>query len=298
MQTKTNPPSQAGYANQVVTKPPAWHDLVVLDVLFNNLTTGLFLVAAAGELAVPASFTPIATWAYPIALALLLIDLALLVLDLGDKLRFHHMLRVFKPSSPMSLGTWCLTVYSLFLTAIIAAEFVVAMGWLSGDAGLAWWVRKAAIVGGIPFAFGSAAYKGVLFSMTAQPGWKDARWLGAYLVNTALLLGAAQLLVIAAVMDETRAVEMLVPGVVVLAVLNLIPLGLLANDFHPVLSRLYSLRSRVIAGCLVVLVGVVLPVGLLLAGRGPVIASVALVAIVAASLGVRFLIIRLPHLVA
>ena len=183
MQTNTMAPSQAGYASRVVTKPPDWHTLVVFDVLFNNLTTGLFLVAAVGELAAQAVFTSVATWAYPIALVLLLIDLGLLVLDLGDKLRFHHMLRVFKPSSPMSLGTWCLTVYSLFLTVIVAAEVVVAVGWLPGDAGLAWWVRKVAVAGGLPFAFGSAAYKGVLFSTTAQPGWKDARWLGAYLVK-------------------------------------------------------------------------------------------------------------------
>src|SRR5258708_6033152 len=143
----------SGYATGPVTKPPTWHGLVVLDVLFNNLTTGLFLVAALGELALPAVFTPVTTWAYPLALALLVIDLGLLVLDLGDKLRFHHMLRVFKPSSPMSLGTWCLTVYSLFLTAIVAAEFVVAVGWLPGDpGGLAWWVRKVAVAGGLPFA--------------------------------------------------------------------------------------------------------------------------------------------------
>ena len=33
------------------------------------------------------------------------VDLLFLVLDLGDPLRFHYMLRVFKPSAPMSLGT-------------------------------------------------------------------------------------------------------------------------------------------------------------------------------------------------
>jgi hypothetical protein len=295
MHTTTNTPSPHGYANRVVTKPPTWHTLVVFDVLFNNLTTGLFLVAAVGELAVPAVFTPVATWAYPLALALLLVDLGLLVLDLGDKLRFHHMLRVFKPSSPMSLGTWCLTIYSLFLTAILAVEVVVALGWLPGDAGLAWWVRKLAVIGGLPFAFGSAAYKGVLFSTTAQPGWKDARWLGAYLVNSALLLGAAELLVIAALAGEARAADVLVPAVGLLAVLNVVPLGLLTNDLHPVLSRLYSLQSRVTAGVLAFLAGVAIPVGLLLAGDGVVIASAALAAIVAANLGVRVMIIRLPH---
>ncbi|HJZ90273.1 MAG TPA: NrfD/PsrC family molybdoenzyme membrane anchor subunit [Gemmataceae bacterium] len=239
-----------------MTKPPTWRNLVALDVLFNNLTTGLFLVAAVGELAVPTVFTQVATWAYPLALALLLIDLGLLVLDLGDPLRFHHMPRVFKPSSPMSHGTRCLTVYSLFLTAILAVELVVAAGWLPGDAGLSWWARKVAVVGGLPFALGSVAYKGVLFSTTAQPGWRDAQWLGAYLRNSALLLGAAELLVIAAVASEARAA----------------------------------------AGVVVLLAGVAIPVGLLFVGGGLVVASLVLVAIVLASLGVRFLIVRLPRL--
>src|SRR4029453_5833339 len=150
MRTNTEALSQAGYASQVATKPPDWHTLVVLDILFNNLTTGLFLVAAVGELAAPAGFPPGAPWGDPIALALLLAYLGFLVLDLGDKLRFHHMLRVFKPSSPMSLGTWCLTIYSLFLTAIIAVEFVVAVEWVPGDSVAAWWTRTLAVVGGIP----------------------------------------------------------------------------------------------------------------------------------------------------
>jgi hypothetical protein len=278
-----------------VTKPPEWHALVVFDILLNNLATGLFLVAAAGELAAPAIFTQVATWAYPVALVLLLADLVLLVLDLGDPLRFHHMLRVFKLTSPMSLGTWCLAICSLFLTAIIAAELVVAVGWLPGEAGLAWWVRKVALVGALPFAFGAAAYKGVLFSTTAQPGWKDARWLGAYLINSALLLGAGELLVIAVVANEARAVELLRPAVAVLAVLNLLPLGLLVNDAYPVLSRVYSRRSRIVAGVCVFAVGVAIPVGLLLIGGGVVLASVVLVTIVMANLGIRFVIVRLPH---
>ena len=48
MQTKTNLPSPTGYAG-IVTKPPGWHTLVVFDILFNNLTTGLFLVAVDAD---------------------------------------------------------------------------------------------------------------------------------------------------------------------------------------------------------------------------------------------------------
>src|SRR5207249_6615868 len=135
--------------------------LVVLDVLFNNLATGLFLVSAFGELAAPAAFTAAAARAYPVALALLSADLALLVLDLGDPLRFHHMLRVFKPSSPMSLGTWCLTIYSLPLTVAAALS-------LLSDAGTMEWARKLAVVLGLVPALGSAVYKGVLLSTNAR----------------------------------------------------------------------------------------------------------------------------------
>ena len=294
MQTKTNLPSPTGYAG-IVTKPPEWHTLVVFDILFNNLTTGLFLVAALGELAAPATFTPVATWAYPVALALLLADFACLVLDLGDSLRFHHMLRVFKPSSPMSLGTWSLTVYSLLLTAIVAVEFVAAAGWVPGNSAAAWWIRTLAVVVGLPFAFGSAAYKGVLFSTTAQPGWKDARWLGAYLVNTAVTLGAAELLVIAALTGEPLAVDTLRLAVGLLIVLNLVALALLVGDLYPLLSRLYARREFGVAGLFVLLTGVVIPASSLLAGGVPVTASVAVASLILASLGVRFAIVRLPH---
>ncbi len=151
---------------------------------------------------------------------LLLADLVCLVLDLGNPLRFHHMLRVFKPSSPMSLGTWCLTAFSMFLTVLVVLDVVVAVGWLSGDSGAAWWIRKLTVAGGLPFAFGSAAYKGVLFSTSAQPGWKDARWLAAYLVNSAVGLGAGTLLLIATLTGEARATSILHPAVGLLVALN------------------------------------------------------------------------------
>ena len=43
---------EPGYLTQDMTKVPGWHGLVAWDLLFNNLTTGLFLFAAVGELAV------------------------------------------------------------------------------------------------------------------------------------------------------------------------------------------------------------------------------------------------------
>ncbi len=182
---------EPGYTTQDVTKVPGWHGLVAWDLLFNNLTTGLFLFAAVGELAAPALLAPVAKAAYPVALVLLLTDLLLLVFDLGDPLRFHHMLRVFKPSSPMSLGTWSLTVYSLPLTLIVAIEAAQVLHLLPSGSMALEWVRKSLVVFGLLPAFGSLAYKGVLFSTSSQPGWKDARWLGGCMANSALTLGCA-----------------------------------------------------------------------------------------------------------
>src|ERR1700685_4252371 len=135
--------SQRGYANMPVTKVPGWHGIIAWDALLNGLATGLFLAAAVSELAAPAVFMRVAKVAYPVALLLLLVDLVLLVLDLGDPFRFHHMLRVFKPGSPMSVGTWCLTIFSLPLTAAAALSLLSEIG-LNFE-----WARITAVVLGL-----------------------------------------------------------------------------------------------------------------------------------------------------
>jgi hypothetical protein len=278
------------YAAGPVTKAPAWHGLVAWDLLFNNLTTGLFLVAAVGELTAPEVFTPVAKAAYPLALVLLLTDLVCLVLDLGDPLRFHHMLRVFKPTSPMSLGTWCLTVYSLPLTLAAALSLFAPPG-----ADALEWVRKAAVVLGLLPALGSAAYKGVLLSTNAQPGWRDARWLGGYLTNSALLLGCAEMLALAAFLGHERAGDLLRPALVLLLVLNMVPLGLVARDLRPTLSRAYTPRQLGRLAALGVGVGTVVPLALLLAGGSLLLVLAAVLFLLMGSLALRFAIVRLPH---
>src|SRR5262249_37057589 len=142
------------------------------------------------------------------------------VVDLGDPWRFHHMLRVFKPSSPMSLGTWCLTAFSLPLT-ILAAMSVFRLD--------VPWLRILAIVAGLLPAFGVAAYKGVLFSTSAQPGWRDARWLGAYLANSALTLGAAGCLAVAIGTDQAVSVRVLRIALALLLTLNFVVSWLLTG---------------------------------------------------------------------
>jgi Ni/Fe-hydrogenase subunit HybB-like protein len=266
-----------GYADRPVVKAPTWHGLVVADVLFNNLTTGLFLVAALGDLFAPEVFAATARVAYPVALGLLVLDLVCLVLDLGDPRRFHHMLRVFKARSPMSVGTWSLLAFSIPL-GLLAATTIVGLG----PSGLG--ARRVLAAVGLVPALAAAIYKGVLFSTTAQPGWRDARWLGGYLATSAVLLGGAEMLVLALVLSQPAAAAALRNATLGLLVVNGIALALVVRDV-PRLARV-----GLVAGVL----GIAAPLVLAwLSGSAVLVVAAAL--IVAGALLVRRALVHLPR---
>jgi formate-dependent nitrite reductase membrane component NrfD len=105
---------------------------------------------------------------------------ALLTWDLGKMLRFGYMLRVFRPSSPMSIGSW-----TLAKTGILSS-----LSLLLGQ-------RKAAR----PFALGTAAgglmlagYTGVLLGNTANPLWQGRRRILPVLFTASSVASTAGLL--------------------------------------------------------------------------------------------------------
>ncbi len=86
-----------------------------------------------------------------------------LVHDLGRPARFLHMLRVFKVTSPMSVGSWLLSGY-VPLTGIAAASS------LSGRAPK---VGAAATAASALLGPAVASYTAALISDTAVPAWHD-----------------------------------------------------------------------------------------------------------------------------
>ena len=90
----------------------------------------------------------------------------LLVADLGRPERFVNMLRVFRPTSPMNLGSWVLATFApaAAASAVLATERGVTA--LAGDLGGL--VSGAA---GLPLA----GYTAVLLANTAVPVWQQAR---------------------------------------------------------------------------------------------------------------------------
>jgi hypothetical protein len=110
----------------------------------------------------------------------------LLVSDLGRPGRFHHMLRVFKPTSPMNVGSWILAASS---TAIAAATARSVLGWFP----------RLGRIAGATAVLGPAlsTYTGVLVADTAIPVWHEARrelpWVFA--AGSAMSAGAAVALI-------------------------------------------------------------------------------------------------------
>jgi len=282
-----------GYQSRPVTKPPNWHGLVTLDMVLNNLSTGLFLVAAVGELLDPVAFRPMARLAYPLALLFLLGDLVCLVFDLGDPKRFHHMLRVWKPSSPMSFGTWVLSAYALPVT-LLAIGSVFPVG---GSVGLDI-VRRVLLAVGVVLAVGAAAYKGVLFSTTAQRGWEEARWMGGYLINSALALGAAEMLLLVVLTGHRPEVaDGLRLAARLLLLLNLIAIGLLAANVRAPLRAALGTGGIAILALLAIVVGVLLPMWLV--GSSTLVGvGAALGLMLVGAVAVRHAIVQVPHRLA
>ena len=95
-----------------------------------------------------------------------------LVHDLGRPARFVNMLRVAKPTSPMSVGTWILSLYGPAAGLAGAAELPFLPRFVRRL--LRPFVRPAGL-GAAAVAPAVATYTGVLLAHTATPAWNSAR---------------------------------------------------------------------------------------------------------------------------
>jgi formate-dependent nitrite reductase membrane component NrfD len=184
---------EEGYYGLPMLKRPTWRWQIAWYFFLEGVSSGAFLTASLAELFGGERMKPAVRAARRVAFLSFLPCPPLLIDDLGDPARFHHMLRVFKPSSPMNLGAWALTAYSLPLTLLAANQS-------ASDLRLPDWALK--LIGrlapsrpldviGIPFALTMMSYPGVLLSTTSTPLWAKSRLLGALFASNALSAGVA-----------------------------------------------------------------------------------------------------------
>jgi len=159
------------YYGRPILKPPAWEDDIAYYFFLGGLSAGASLLAAGADL----SGRPALRKGTRVSsLGALGVGSYFLVRDLGRPERFLNMLRVFKPTSPMSVGTWILAAYGPAIGAAAVSE--VQPAWLRRSllGRLIDALARPAGLSAAALAPAVAAYTAVLLSQTAVPAWHEA----------------------------------------------------------------------------------------------------------------------------
>ncbi len=194
-----------------VALPPRWGWYVILYFFLGGLAGGLLAIAAGLETAGDDQDREAVRLAHRLAFPLVLLCGGLLTLDLGQPLRFWHMLiksnrfpePLLKPWSPISVGSWIVLAFSLIAFIEFLGTLADPPGSNVGDGLLrqwswfemyrrdtlmpvrdrirSWpravhraWTGLAALTG-----LALAGYTGVLVTGTSRVAWHNARLMGA-----------------------------------------------------------------------------------------------------------------------
>ncbi|WP_019548872.1 NrfD/PsrC family molybdoenzyme membrane anchor subunit [Streptomyces sulphureus] len=149
------------YYGMPVLNPPRWEALDIAGYLYlGGLAGASSLLAAGAHLTARRRLALVAKSSATGAVSL---SLVALIHDLGRPERFLNMLRVFKPTSPMNVGSWLLAGYAPLTMAALLSD-VSGRYRPAGAAATA----GAAVLGPLV-----TTYTAVLLADTAVPSWHD-----------------------------------------------------------------------------------------------------------------------------
>jgi hypothetical protein len=152
--------SSSSYYGRPVIKRPVWKLDIPAYFFCGGVMAGSSLLAAGADVV---GNRPLRRAGRVAAAVNLAAGTAFLVHDLGRPERFANMLRVCKPTSPMSVGTWLLAAYGGPVVATAACEVTGRAGGAGRAAGLAAACLAPAV----------ATYTAVLTADTAVPAWHE-----------------------------------------------------------------------------------------------------------------------------
>jgi hypothetical protein len=180
MSASNGSPEIRSYHGQPVIKEPVWTAEIPLYFFSGGLagaSAGLaYLSDLRGE-------QQLAKRAWGLAFAGIAVSPVLLISDLGKPARFLNMLRMFKVTSPMSVGSWILTGSGG------ATSIAVANAWTGLFPRLARIAKPSAALLGLPLS----TYTAALVANTAVPAWHGSRRMLPFVFasGAALSAGAA-----------------------------------------------------------------------------------------------------------
>ena len=174
---------QAGYYGRPMIKPPEWTDLIPTYFFVGGLAGASAAFAFTERLA---KNDPLARTMIFTAAAASAISGYCLIADLKRPERFMNMLRVFKPTSPMSMGVYLFSAFGGATTIAAASELTGILRPIGR------------IFEGIAAMLGPpmAVYTAVLIGDTVVPAWHYGRTSmpGLFAATSAATAGAAGML--------------------------------------------------------------------------------------------------------
>jgi formate-dependent nitrite reductase membrane component NrfD len=180
----------SSYYGRPILKAPVWSARDIAGYFFLGGCAGASsLVAAAADLTGRPQMAKTAKLGSSTAIGL---SLVALVHDLGRPARFANMLRSFKVTSPMSVGTWIVSAY-VPASALATVSVLTGRFRLVGNAGTA----AAAVLGPLV-----STYTAALVANTAVPSWHGGYKFMPFVFASSSATAAAGLGLIGAPLEE------------------------------------------------------------------------------------------------
>jgi formate-dependent nitrite reductase membrane component NrfD len=165
------------YYGRPIVKEPVWKPEVPTYLFTGGIAGGCSLLHGFARVA---GHERLAKTALYVAAGADVVSPVLLASDLGRPERFHHMLRVFKVTSPMSVGSWILFISGGASNTAAALELLGRLRVVK------WAAELVSFAAGAPLA----TYTGTLLADTAIPVWHDARKELPFLFGSSALASA------------------------------------------------------------------------------------------------------------
>jgi formate-dependent nitrite reductase membrane component NrfD len=150
------------YYGKPIIKEPVWEPAIPAYFFFGGTAGAAASLGLAARLSGNPTLARTATYVNAVAIG---VSPALLIVDLGRPERFLNMLRMFKVTSPMSVGTWIVTVSGLASGLATSLETLRRLP------------RAKLAAEGAAGALGPflSTYTAALLADTAVPAWHEAR---------------------------------------------------------------------------------------------------------------------------
>jgi formate-dependent nitrite reductase membrane component NrfD len=188
-------------ADEHFVRAPDWTWYILFYFFLAGLAGGSYVLACLLRLGGRPEDEPAARLGVYVAFPAMLICPVLLTLDLRQPLRFWHMLvsttpgdlaPIFRYWSPMSVGSWGLVVFGVFVTVSFFDALIRDTSHDRSRLLPNLLVKLWSLLGAIAGLF-IASYTGVLLAVSNQPVWSDSWMLGALFLASGLTGSAALL---------------------------------------------------------------------------------------------------------